>query len=48
MISREVVWTIFQAFGMTRPGIEARPTAYKASILPPGHECGACMLGGLF
>ena len=24
----------FQVFGRTRPGIEPRPAAYKASILP--------------
>ena len=27
----------FQVFGMTGPGIEPRPTAYKASIIPLGH-----------
>ena len=39
MLSREIACTIFffKVFGMTRPGIEPRPTAYKASILPLGH-----------
>ena len=27
----------FQVFGMTRPGIEPRPTTYNASIIPMGH-----------
>ena len=30
----KIACTIFQVFGMKRPGIEPRPTAYKASILP--------------
>ena len=37
MLSREIACTIFQVFGMTRPGMEPQPTAYKASILPTGH-----------
>ena len=28
------MYHIFQVFGMTRPGIEHRPTEYKASTLP--------------
>ena len=31
---------MYQVFGMTRPGIEPRPTAYKSNILPLGHGCG--------
>ena len=33
----KIACTIFQDFGMTRLGIEPRPTAYKASIIPPDH-----------
>ena len=38
MLSREIACTIFQVFGMTRPGIEPRFTAYKGSILPLGND----------
>lgn len=40
-LSREIKCLIFQVFGTIRPDIEARPTAFEASILPLGHgrEC---------
>ena len=43
ILSREISFKIFQVFGMTRPGIEPRPTAYKVSILPMGHGHGCAM-----
>ena len=36
----EIARTIFQVSDVTRPGIEPRSTAYKASILQPGHSQG--------
>ena len=42
MLNREIACTIFQVFGMTRPGIEPRPTAsglVRAFFLPKNKQC---------